>query len=107
MTSVYSTNFAMNPSNHQPISSLNVSRFEDLVYNLYLYARLPPLKPKPTPEEVLNKKLKNLYRNYKFKTSLRNYYRTSIFRDELIYLPNVGYKYFEGLESWNTSQNFS
>ena len=37
------------------------------------------------------KNLKNL------QEALRTYKRTAIFRDELIYRPNIGYKYFESL----------
>ena len=34
---------------------------------------------------------------------IRNIYRTCIFRDELLYLPNIGIKYFEGLARWNNT----
>lgn len=44
--------------------------------------------------------IRKYWYNYKLKNYLRNIYRTSIFKNELIYLPNIGIKYFEGLNSW-------
>lgn len=46
--------------------------------------------------------IRKYWYNYKLRNYVRNISRSCIFRDELIYLPKVGIKYFEGLERWNS-----
>ena len=56
--------------------------------------------------DIINKNIiLKIWRKYKMKQNLRILYRTSLFRDELIYKPNIGYKYFESLEEFNNNNN--
>lgn len=52
---------------------------------------------KRSKQQILRNWFVKQCRKREMQCRLRTYYRTSLFRDELIYMPNVGYKYFEAL----------
>ena len=51
-------------------------------------------------KNLMEVKIVRIWRKYKMKRNLRILYRTSLFRDELIYKPNIGYKYFESYANY-------
>lgn len=60
------------------------------------------------PRYIAKFKIQKAWRSYLYKRpikeALRTYRRTSMFRTELIYYPNVGYKYFEAFASFQSTK---
>lgn len=100
--------------NYKPSGSFNISRMGDLTQNFYIQATLPAIRTlsRPQAQKILSRfwlsqrlkqRLRHLARVSKIRAELRHRVRTAELHTELIYLPNVGYKYFERMEHWNSS----
>ena len=106
--------FILPPNDHQPSGTINISRMGDIIHNFYIQATIPAIRTlsKPDAQKILSRfwlsqrlkqRLRHLARASKIRAELRHRVRTANLHTELIYLPDIGYKYFEGMEHWKSS----